>query len=386
MMVVRILLVLVSLVVCASSYQLHARLARRRSTNLARGRPAVRLSADEAAEDEPGELALPSGDMELLRARISKIQENGGALATPAQKFFDLAMSKPPQQLMQEFFLTRSPTVVQAMQEAVASLLGALPPFEFDTQMTTTGDKLAALMLQLQMTGYMLRNAEYVVTMRKLLGLKTRSAAEYREAFDRIDLDGSGFIDAGEVEQLLASVYPDGVPSFEISAFVALFDGDGDGKISWEDFSAMLGALDAGDEAMPQELQPLLGEASAAGAPAPEVNGTLVVELDDGGSVEMDAAAYMAQLKEEATRLREELQTAKLTKVEKEAALAASLSAYVSSLPEQQLKRLTNNISEDVVTAYARAHRHTLRLPGGRLARKPTRKRTTLCLLESPDE
>ena len=48
---------------------------------------------------------------------------------------------------------------------------------------------------------------------------------------------------------------PDGVPSFEISAFVALFDGDGDGKISWEDFSAMLGALDAGDEAMPQELQ-----------------------------------------------------------------------------------------------------------------------------------
>merc|ERR1711924_44422 len=100
---------------------------------------------------------------------------------------------------------------------------------------------------------------------------------------------------------LLASVYPDGVPSFEISAFVALFDSDGDGKISWDDFSAMLGALDAGDE-MPTTLPPLLGEASAPELPTPEVDGTLVVELDDGGSVEMDAAAYMAQLKDEATK------------------------------------------------------------------------------------
>lgn len=126
------------------------------------------------------------------RARIAKIQENGGALATPSQKYFDLAMSKPPQVLMQEFFLNRSPKVVSAMSEAVASLLGALPPLEFDTQVTTTGDKLAALMLQLQMTGYMLRNAEYVVTMRTLLDLKTRTSAEYRAAFDRLDLDGSG--------------------------------------------------------------------------------------------------------------------------------------------------------------------------------------------------
>lgn len=153
----------------------------------------LRLVTDD--DDEPGgDLAAPisSGDMERLRARIAKIQENGGALATPSQKFFDLAMSKPPQVLMQDFFQKRSPSVVQAMSEAVASLLGALPPFEFDTQVTTTGDKLAALMLQLQMTGYMLRNAEYVITMRKLLGLKTRSGAEYREAFERLDLDGSG--------------------------------------------------------------------------------------------------------------------------------------------------------------------------------------------------
>merc|ERR1719399_1319440 len=145
-----------------------------------------------------------------------------------------MAMSKPPQALMQEFFLSRSPAVVEAMQEAVASLLGALPPFEFDTQVTTTGDKLAALMLQLQMTGYMLRNAEYVVTMRKVLQLKSRSSAEYRKAFDRIDLDGSGFIEVAEVESLLKQVYKDDpVPDFEVRAMLELFDTDGDGRISW---------------------------------------------------------------------------------------------------------------------------------------------------------
>ena len=90
--------------------------------------------------------------------------------------------------------------------DAITSLLGSLPPYEFDAQMTTTGDKLAALMLQLQMTGYMLRNAEYVMTLRRILRLKTRSAEEYRQAFDRIDLDNSGYIDVAEVKELLSEV------------------------------------------------------------------------------------------------------------------------------------------------------------------------------------
>ena len=51
------------------------------------------------------------------------------------------------------------------MRDAITSLLGSLPPLMFDARMTTTGDKLSALMLQLQMTGYMLRNAEYVMTL-----------------------------------------------------------------------------------------------------------------------------------------------------------------------------------------------------------------------------
>lgn len=97
----------------------------------------------------------------------------------------------------------------------------------------------------------------------------------------------------------------------------------------------------------------------------PQVNGTVVVTLDDGGEVEMDAAAYMAQLKEEALSLRAELQGAQLTQQEKEAKLASSLSAYVSSLEEEQIKRLTSAISEDVVTAMRQIVTYILRAPSG---------------------
>ena len=124
---------------------------------------------------------LPPAELERLRSRIQKIQENG--ITSPSEKLFELATKETPSALMRSFFAGASPEVSQAMRDAITSLLGSLPPLEFDARMTTTGDKLAALMLQLQMTGYMLRNAEYVMTLRRLLQLKTRSAAEYREAF-----------------------------------------------------------------------------------------------------------------------------------------------------------------------------------------------------------
>lgn len=82
-------------------------------------------------EDDPGGLISPE-DIERLRSRITRIQKEG--LATPAQKLFDFATSQPPQQMMVEFFRSSPEAVTQSMQEAVTSLLGALPPFEFDAQ------------------------------------------------------------------------------------------------------------------------------------------------------------------------------------------------------------------------------------------------------------
>jgi len=312
------------------------------------------------ADDDPAS-GLSSDDMDRLRARIQRIQEGG--LATPAQKLFDMAMSKPPQVLMQEFFRTGDPMVVQAMQDAVAALLGTLPPFEFDAQMTTTGDKLAALMLQLQMTGYLLRNAEYVMKIRQILQIKSRSLNEYRAAFDRIDLDGSGYIETTEVEQLLKEVYDGDVPQVEILAFTQLFDADGDGKISWEEFTTTLGALES--EGTAAGVAGLLAGGGGEPAAAPKVSGTVTVQLDDGTEVEMDANEYMEQLKAEALALRQELGQEESKKVQEQRAISSSISTYVASLPEDQLKVLTRGISEDVVSAMRQLVTYILRAPSG---------------------
>ena len=159
--------------------------------SLGPARPPCRLAVGMQAESEE------PLDLSKLRSRIQKIQSEG--LSTPTQMLFELATEKAPAEVMREFFTTASPQVTEAMQDDVMSLLGSLPPLQFDASVTTTGDRLAALMLQLQMTGYMLRNAEYVFTLRRILDIKSRSIDEYRAAFERIDTDGSGYIEPPEV-------------------------------------------------------------------------------------------------------------------------------------------------------------------------------------------
>ena len=193
-----------------------------------------------AADDQPSAEGGPLTDMDALRLRIAKIQQDG--IATPKQKLFEIATEKSPGLVLREFVSSASPAVATAMQDAAVSLLGALPmSVQFDTQVSTTGDKLAALMLQLQMTGYMLRNAEYVLALRQVLGIRTQSVREFRDAFDRIDKNGDGLLAYSEVEELLRGVYGDDPPPFEVDSFMQLVDTDRDGRITWEDFVTALG-------------------------------------------------------------------------------------------------------------------------------------------------
>ncbi len=94
------------------------------------------------------------------------------------------------------------------------------------------------------------------------------------------------------------------------------------------------------------------------------MSGTLKVQLENGEEVEVDAAAYMAELKAEAQRLRAELSSAKAEEESSQGALATSLSAYVSKLPEDQLKALTSGITDDVVSAMRMLVAYILRRPG----------------------
>lgn len=56
--------------------------------------------------------------------------------------------------------------VQEAVRTTVMGLLGSLPRHAFETTAIATGDALANLMFQLQMTGYMFKNAEYRLSLR----------------------------------------------------------------------------------------------------------------------------------------------------------------------------------------------------------------------------
>ena len=88
----------------------------------------------------------------------------------------------------------------------------------------------------------MFRNAEYVLALKELLNIRGKATLQdYKDAFDRLDKDDSGYLDPSEIEQLFDDVYDGQAPSFETEAFLEFFDANKDGKISWDEFENGLG-------------------------------------------------------------------------------------------------------------------------------------------------
>lgn len=73
-------------------------------------------------------------------------------------------------------------------------------------------------------------------------------------------------------------------------------------------------------------------------------------DASSAGALEMevDAAAYMSELRSEVAKLRDELM---VTRKEKEEAMRKDLLQYIRTLPPQELQSLTNTMSQDVLVA-----------------------------------
>ena len=143
------------------------------------------------------------------------------------------------------------------------------------------------------MTGYMFKNAEYKLSMQQVLGVDDETRANYllKGVEDAEDLDPC----QGKIRGKLRVRY-------------------GPSK-------------DSTDEKSKDE------EASE------DVGGT---------EIEVDAAAYMSELRSEVSKLRDELM---VTHKEQEEALRKDLLLYIRTLPEKELRSLTNTISQDVLIA-----------------------------------
>jgi Ca2+-binding EF-hand superfamily protein len=255
------------------------------------------------------------GALDTLRDRVDDIESGKSG---PSNALFRLMAAETPNQTIGKFVQEADPTVVSAMSGAVGSLLGGLsnPSMGVEVVVKASGEKLGNLCFQLMMTGYLFRNAEYVLALRDLVGLKgSASVAEYRKAFDKIDSDSSGYIETNEIEDLLREVYGDEVPPFEVSAFLEFFDSNKDGRIEWKEFERGLGGTSAkksNDESISSaddddddddddypDFEQLFGE--------PSVEGKVQVELKNGKIIEVEAEQYMQSLKEEAEALKESL-------------------------------------------------------------------------------
>jgi Protein of unknown function (DUF760) len=62
-----------------------------------------------------------------------------------------------PSDIISKFTSTAPPGVQNAVRSTILGLIGGLPKMAFETTTVTTGQKLASLMFQLQMTGYMFK-------------------------------------------------------------------------------------------------------------------------------------------------------------------------------------------------------------------------------------
>ncbi|CAB9503007.1 expressed unknown protein [Seminavis robusta] len=261
------------------------------------------------------------GALGKLRQRVQDVES--GASQDPSTALFRFMSAKTPNELIGTFVQTANPKVVQACSDAVNSLLGGLssPSMGIETIVKTNGEKIGSLCFQLQMTGYLFRNVEYVLALKEMMALQgAATLQDYKDAFDKLDTDDSGFIEPAEVQTLLDDVYQGTAPKFEVDAFVKFFDRNQDGKISWTEFESGLGAAMTTTKSRPKLLQSRAGDDDDEDEEDDEepmvlnyeVTGDIEIELDNGETITVEAKEYIKSLKQEAAALREALEQQQL--------------------------------------------------------------------------
>jgi hypothetical protein len=325
-----------------------------------------------SSPSEPKTTVDWGGALGKLRERLDDVAS--GKSQDPSNALFRLMSSQSPNQAIGSFVNTANPQVVQAMSGAVSSLLGGLsnPQMGHEVIVKASGDKIANLCLQLQMTGYMFRNAEYVMALKEIMDLRgSATLQDYKDAFDRLDSDGSGYIESFEVKDMLDDLYAGKTPAFEVDTFLNFFDQNQDGKISWEEFERGLGTAMSQQAAAKKkkDLKFLTGsdedddeEDDEASDLETEVSGTIEIEMANGKVVEVEAKEYIKSLKAEAQALKDALRKEKFG----EAATSKGSGSASASAPRKDdygsietfilkqqgnLKALTEGISPDIVEA-----------------------------------
>jgi hypothetical protein len=107
--------------------------------------------------------------------------------------FLEYIRSLSPPETLKRFAESAPKEVQAAMKQMVVNMLGNLPPFAYAVTITTLGQRLADLLYSTAMTGYMLRNAEYRLSLTRSLGYwspnDNQSNERLRQEIERIAPD-----------------------------------------------------------------------------------------------------------------------------------------------------------------------------------------------------
>ena len=219
-----------------------------------------------------GAFLTPSGGSSTSSLGPSMPQQT--PRSSEATRYFEILDKISPNEMIQKFAQTAPKNVQEAAKSTVMTILGSLPNYALDAAMITTSTKLATLLYQMQITGYMFKNAEYRMTLTKQLK---------------------------------------GLPRLPAPVIVR----KGNVTISPER-DAIQGY---------NEVKVRTSSGEVVSVDVQELTGAMIKELEE---------------------LRTELS---LVRVEREAELRSNMLTYIQALPENEMSRLTSDMSKEIVEA-----------------------------------
>jgi hypothetical protein len=146
----------------------HAQLKPVSSTARRRAPTLLRASDDGGPRSDNG----TRDDEFNLEPRAAKDDAPTAALAKSDDEtnpYYKVVAALSPGEIIGRFAATAPPRVQDAVKQTIMGLLGNAGSFALETATVTTSEKLANLMFQLQMTGYMFKNAEYRLSLSRSL-------------------------------------------------------------------------------------------------------------------------------------------------------------------------------------------------------------------------
>ncbi|KJP85340.1 hypothetical protein AK88_05044 [Plasmodium fragile] len=94
---------------------------------------------------------------------------NNKAFENSNNKYFDKICSIPPNELINRFFENTSERVKEAVKNIIFNIIGNIQKYTIETSILITYDKIYNFLLQIVLTGYMIKNADYRLSLNESL-------------------------------------------------------------------------------------------------------------------------------------------------------------------------------------------------------------------------